>query len=224
MAIERNLEGATEALLLALRIDPSNTILAERLHQMESMKGDQHDRGNGLPPEEPPEGLPVAKPDRATHSFNLHATDVRVAYEQVAATYGIKASFDPELPSRTVRFRVSDVDFDTAMKVMAAESGTFWRPLNAKLIFVAADTQQKRKDYDMEIEQTFPLTASVDPTEMTEILRVVRDLTGIQHIQQSADAHSITVRDTVAARAAGGRYHSSSGTGARRGAVTDRHP
>src|SRR5271167_3898836 len=134
MAIERNLDGATEALLLALRIDPSNTILAERLHQMESMKGDQNQRGNGLPPEEPPEGLPVVKPERTTQSFNLPATDVRVAYEQVAATFGIKAAFDPELPAHTVHLRVSDVDFETAMKVLAAESGTFWRPLNEKLI------------------------------------------------------------------------------------------
>lgn len=197
MAIERNLDGATEALLLALRIDPSNTILAERLHQIESMKGDQTQRASGLPPEEAPEGLPVAKPDKSTHDFTLPATDVRVAYEQVAGTYGIKAAFDPELPARTIRFRVSDVDFDTAMNALAAESGTFWRPLNANLIFVAADSQQKRKDYDLEIEQTFPLTASVDASEMTEILRVVRDLTGIQHIQQSAGTHSITVRDTV---------------------------
>ncbi len=197
MAVERNMTGATEALLLALRIDPGNTILAERLRQMESMQGDRRERGNGLPPEEPPEGLPVLTPDKTTHSFNLRAVDVRLAYEQVAATYGIKASFDPDLPGRTVRFRLTDVEFDTAMKVMAAESGTFWRPLNAKLIFVAADNQEKRKAYDMEIEQTFPLTASVDATDMTEILRVVRDLAGAQHIQQSADAHSITIRDTV---------------------------
>jgi len=197
LAIEKDLNGATEALLLALRIDPSNTILAERLHQIEAMKGDESERGNGLPPEEPPEGLPEVQPDKVTHSFDLHATDVRVAYEQVAATYGIKVSFDPELPARTVRFRVPDVDFDTAMKILSDVSGTFWRPVTAKLIFVAADTQQKRKDYDPEIEQTFPLTAAVDPTDMTEILRVVRDLTGIQHIQQSANAHAITVRDTV---------------------------
>ena len=197
LAIEKDLNGATEALLLALRIDPSNTILAERLHQIEAMKGDESERANGLPPEEPPEGLPEVKPDKVTHSFDLHATDVRVAYEQVAATYGIKVSFDPELPARTVRFHVSDVDFDTAMKILSDVSGTFWRPATAKLIFVAADTQQKRKDYDPEIEQTFPLTAAVDPTDMTEILRVVRDLTGIQHIQQSANAHAITVRDTV---------------------------
>jgi type II secretory pathway component GspD/PulD (secretin) len=197
MAIDGDLDGATAGLLLALRIDPSNTIVAERLHQMESMKSDKGERSSGLSPEEPPEGLPVLNPDQSTHSFNLHAIDMRLAYEQIAATYGIKAAFDPDLPARTVRVRVEDVDFDTAMKIVAAESGTFWRPLNAKLIFVAADNPEKRKAYDMEIEQTFPLPASVDATDMTEILRVVRDLTGAQHIQQSVGAHAITIRDTV---------------------------
>ena len=197
LAIQKDVTGATEALLLALRIDPTNTILAERLHQIEAMKGDETEHGNGLPAPEPPEGLPELKPDKVTHSFNLNATDIRAAYQQVTATYGIKVAFDPELPARTVRFRVSDVDFDAAMKVLTAESGTFWRAMTPKQIFVAADTQQKRRDFDPEIEQTFPLTAAVDPTDMTEILRVVRDLTGIQHLQQSANAHSITVRDTV---------------------------
>ena len=197
LAIQKDVTGATEALLLALRIDPTNTILAERLHQIEAMKGDESEHGNGLPAPEPPEGLPELKPEKVTHSFNLNATDIRAAYEQVTATYGIKVAFDPELPARTVRFRVSDVDFDAAMKILTAESGTFWRAMTPKQIFVAADTQQKRRDFDPEIEQTFPLTAAVDPTDMTEILRVIRDLTGIQHIQQSATAHSITVRDTV---------------------------
>jgi tetratricopeptide (TPR) repeat protein len=89
LAIQKDVTGATEALLLALRIDPTNTILAERLHQIEAMKGDETEHGNGLPTPEPPEGLPELKPDKATHSFNLNATDVRAAYQQVAATYGI---------------------------------------------------------------------------------------------------------------------------------------
>jgi len=197
MAIDGNLDGATQALAAALHIDPSNTIVTERLHQMESMRGDWSGTGNGLPQELLPQGLPVIKPEKITRSFNLRPTDVRSAYEQVAAIYGIKAAFDPELPARSVRFRATDVNFDTAMKIMAAETGTFWRPLDAKLIFVAADTQQKRKDFDLEIEQSFPLTASVDALDITELVRVLREMTGAQHIQQSVPAHTITIRDTV---------------------------
>src|SRR5260370_20024487 len=103
------------------------------------------------PPDQPAQGLPQVLPQRITKNFNLR-TDLRSAYEQVAAAYGIKAAFDPDLPARNVRLRLDHVHFDTAMKVMTLETGTFWRPLNPKLIFIAADTAQNRKAFDMDIE------------------------------------------------------------------------
>jgi tetratricopeptide (TPR) repeat protein len=110
LSLEGNLQGATEQLAAALHIDPTNTTVLERLRQMEAMRTQAKD----LPPEEPPEGLPQAVPDKVKRSFHLQ-TDLRSAYEQVAAAYGIKASFDPELPARNVRLRLEDVGFDTAM-------------------------------------------------------------------------------------------------------------
>lgn len=191
-ALEGNLGGATEQLAAALHLDPSNRTVLERLQEMEAMQTQSKD----LPVEERPQGLPKLVPDKVIRSFHVQ-TDLRSAYEQVAAAYGIKASFDPELPTRNVRLRVDDVDFDTVMKVLTAETGTFWRALDAKLIFVAADTPEKRKAFEPEIEQTFVLPASTTPTEMTEVVRVVRELTGAQRVQQSANAHSLTIRDTV---------------------------
>jgi hypothetical protein len=192
LSLEGNLQGAAQQLAAALHIDPSNTTLLERLQQMEAMRSQAKD----LPVEEPPAGLPQAVPDKVKRSFHFQ-TDLRGAYEQVAAAYGIKASFDPDLPARTVKLRLENVDFDTAMKVLNAESGTFWRALNPKLIFVAADTAEKRKEFEPEMEQTFVLPDSVTPTEMTDVVRAVRDLTGTQRIEQSLNSHSVTIRDTV---------------------------
>jgi type II secretory pathway component GspD/PulD (secretin) len=192
LALDGNYEGATLQLAAALRIDPGNTIVEERLHQLQA----QNEVKKEVVREEPPIGLPKLEPLKATRSFNLQ-TDVRSAYEQVAAAYGIKASFDPDLPSRTVRLRLSEVDFETAMKVMTAETGTFWRPANSHLIFVAADTTQKRREFDLEIEQTFALPATMDSADLTELVRVVRELTGVQHVQQSLSSRTITIRDTV---------------------------
>ncbi len=191
LALEGNLDAAAEDFALALHIDPSNSALMERLKQIESMHEDEK-----APADQPAQGLPQVQPQKATKNFNLR-TDLRSAYEQVAAAYGIKAAFDPDLPARNVRLRLDNVDFETVMKILPLQTGTFWRPLNAKLIFVAPDTQEKRKAYDMEIEQTFALPSSVDSTEITELVRAVRELTGVQHIQQSVPTHSITIRDTV---------------------------
>jgi Flp pilus assembly secretin CpaC len=191
LAREGNLSGAAEAFLFALHVDPSNAVLMERLKQIESMHDDEKEL-----PDEPAVGLPALQTQRVTKSFNLRS-DVRSAFEQIAVAYGIKAAFDPDLPARNVRFRLDNVDFDTAMKVMVAQTGTAWRPLNTKLIFVFADTLEKRRAFEMQIEQTFPLPTSVDSTEVTELVRAIRELTGIQHIQQSIPSHTITIRDTV---------------------------
>jgi Flp pilus assembly secretin CpaC len=191
-ALEGNLEGASEQLAAALHLDPSNGTVLERLQEMEAMRSQSKD----LPVEQAPQGLPKVVPDKVTRSFHFQA-DLRSAYEQVASAYGIKASFDPDLVSRNVKLRLDDVDFETAMKVLAAETGTFWRALNDKLIFVTADTIQKRKQFEPEIEQTFVLPASTTAAEMTEVVRAVRELTGAQRVQQSLNSHSLTIRDTV---------------------------
>jgi len=191
LAIQGDTDGAARNYALAIQIDPSNAVLMERLKQIESM----HDEEKAEE-EQPAKGLPQVLPQRVTKSFNLR-TDLRNGYEQVAAAYGIKAAFDPDLPARNVRLRLNDVDFDTAMKVMTLETGTFWRPLNPKLIFVAADTAEKRKAFDMEIEETFTLPSSVDSAEITELVHAIRDLTGAQHIQQSLPTRTLTIRDTV---------------------------
>lgn len=192
LALDGNLEGATEQLAAALSLDASNKIVLERLKEMEAMKVQSQD----LPVEPRPLGLPKVVPDKVIHSFNLHG-DTRTLYEVVASAYGLKASFDPDLPSRNVRLEIQDVDYETAMKVLTAETGTFWVPVNPKLIFVAGDTTEKRHQFEPEIEQTFVLPASVTPADITEVVRVVRELTGIQKILSSQSAHSVTVRDTV---------------------------
>lgn len=192
LALDGNFTAATEQLAEALSIDPGNTIVLERMQQMEAMKGTKRDTAVELPTE----GLAKLTPDKVRKSFNMQ-TELRSAYEQVAAAYGVKATFDPELASRNVRLRLQDVDFDTAMKVLTAETATFWRPLNPKQFFVAADTAEKRKAFEQQIEQTFTLPTSSSASDMTELVRALRELTGVQHIQQSVPSHTITIRDSV---------------------------
>jgi Flp pilus assembly secretin CpaC len=192
LAVEGNLQGATQQLAAALHIDPSNDILQERLKQMQAMRNDP----KNAPPEEAPEGLPQLVPSKEKKNFHFQM-DSKGAFEQVAAAYGLKVSFDADLPARNIKVRLDDVDFDTAMKVLSLETGTFWKPLNAKLIFVAADTAEKRKAFDTVIEQTFVLPGSASTAEIADVVKAVRDLTGAQRVQQSANAHSLTIRDTI---------------------------
>jgi hypothetical protein len=189
-ALEGRMEKATEELRQALHIDPGNTIVAERLTQMNSME------------DEPPTkaqlemtGLPKLQPKSGKQDLDLRG-ETRSVYEELGARFGIKASFDPDVAGRQVRLRVDNVDFYTALMLLGTQTGTFWRALNPTLIFVASDTPQKRKDYAPEGQQIFPLPASVAPDEMTELLRVLRDITGATHLELDTRSRSITMRDT----------------------------
>ena len=140
-------------------------------------------------------GLPKLQPKSGKQDLDLRG-ETRSVYEELGARFGIKASFDPDVTGRQVRLRVDNVDFYTALMLLGTQTGTFWRALDPTMIFVAPDNPQKRKDYAPEGQQVFPLPASVAPDEMTELLRVLRDITGATHLELDTRSRSITMRDT----------------------------
>src|SRR5262249_61842492 len=107
-------------------------------------------------------GLPQLKPEGGRKNLNLRG-DTKAVYEQLGAAFGVKIAFDPDLAAKNVRLVVDDVDFFTAVSLLATQSKTFWRALDASMIFVAPDTPDKRRQYDVELEQTFPLRSGATP-------------------------------------------------------------
>jgi len=192
LAVAGDMDGATQQLAAALEIDPGNPAILERLQQLGSMK----ESVKGERRVEPIQGLPQLAPEKANKSFDFQ-TDVKSAYERVAQAFGLKVVFDPDLQARNTRLRLPDVDFYTAVKVLGMQTGTFWVALDSKQFVVAADTAEKRRALDPEIEETIPLTASVTPTEIGDVVRAIRELTGITRVSQSNSAHAVTVRGTV---------------------------
>jgi len=189
-ALAGHMDQATEELAAALRIDPGDTIVAERLAQMKTMADE--------PPAKPAteiSGLPKLQPLPEKHNLDLRG-DTKTVYEQAAAAFGIKAVFDPDLSPRTVRLRLDDMDFFTAVSILSAQTATFWRPVNPTLIFVAPDTLEKRRQYAPEAQQTFPLSGAASPEDVTEMLRVLREMTGATHIELDTRSRTITIRDT----------------------------
>ncbi|MCU1316093.1 MAG: hypothetical protein JWN63_1415, partial [Candidatus Acidoferrum typicum] len=189
-ALAGHLDQATEELRAALQVDPGNTIVAERLTQLKTM--DDEARAG---PAAAISGLPRLQPQAGKRNLDLRG-DTKTVYEQLAGLYGIKVTFDPDINVRNVRLHVDDVDFYTGMALLAPQSGTFWRPLNPTMMFVAPDTPEKRRLYAMVAEQTFPLSAAVGPEDVTEILRVLRDITGATRIELDTRSRTITMRDT----------------------------
>jgi len=189
-ALAGHLHQATEKLGVALQIDPGNTIVEERRAQLAAMDEEPPAKHpSGIP------GMPKLQPQPGNRNVNLRG-DTRTVYQQLAALFGVTVSFDPDLVVRNVVLRLDNVDFKIAAAVLSEQTGTFWRPVNSAELFVAPDTQEKRRLYVLQAEKTFPLPAAVGPEDVTEMLRVLRDITAATRIDLDTRSHTITMRDT----------------------------
>lgn len=184
---------AVEELRDALRLDPGNAPVAERLLQLSAMVRAAPRSSRDADAESAK--LPQLEPQGGKHGFDLRG-DTRSIYEQVAQAFGLKTIFDPDLPVRNVQLRVGEVDFATAVAVINAETATFIRTVDEHTFLVAADTAAKRKEYQQVVEETIALPDSVSPEEMTELLRVLRDITGMNHVKLDTRGRTFSIRDT----------------------------
>jgi hypothetical protein len=189
-ALAGNLGAVTEELAAALRLDPGNANVAERMAQMRRMEDGSARRSASVI-----EGLPKVHPKPGKRDVNLRG-DTRTVYEQIGNMFGVKVSFDADLGVKAVRLRGTGLDFYTALSILSAQTATFWKPLNSDLIFVAADTQEKRREYGMLAEQTFPISSAAGPEDVTEMLRILRELTGATHVSLDTRSRTITMRAT----------------------------
>ena len=188
-AVSGRLPAARKELLDASFIDPSNKTVQERIVELAAAEP-QHVREAGEPEI-------MGEPDLAyrpgTQSFNYRG-DTQGAYQQLASQFGVQAAFDVDLHARTVHFQLTDVDFPTAARVLGDLTETFWRPLTSRLFFVTDNTPEKRKAYDASVVRSILLPSSETPEQMTEMLRMVRDITGITRSDLDTNSRTITLR------------------------------
>ena len=187
-ALAGRADMATEELAKALLIDPGNTIVAERMAQMKAMQ----DRPPGKL-ETKFAGLPELQPRPGKQNLDLRG-DTQTVYQQLAAAFGVRVSFDPDLPARNVRLRLESADFATAVKVLSLQTGTFFQAITSSIFFVALDSPEKRREYASQAEQTFALPSSIETSEMTEMVRLLREMTNATHLTLDAASRSITIR------------------------------
>ena len=184
-------DRARATLRSALQIDPTYAVARDRLEQLEQ----QQTFAGNLAPLPMAAGPPQAAPAAGERNFDYRGP-TRGAYEEIARQFGLFASFDADLTDRDIRFRVSGVDFQTAMDVLSQQSATYWVAIDAHTFFVTADTLEKRSQYAPQITVSIPLPAAESTDDMTETTRVVRDITGVRRSTLDADTHMLTVRDT----------------------------
>src|SRR3984885_2581277 len=189
-AVSGHFANSLHALRDAMQLDPSNRTIRERLTEMEAL---DPARARQIIAE--PVMMPAVQLDHrpGKQSFHLHG-QTESAYQEIAQRFGVEVAFDVDVRQVPVQLDLQDMDFATATRVLGQATNTFWRPLTKHLFFVAPDTTQKRKDYEVSIVRTVLLASSETNEQMTELSRLVREIAGIVRTDMDTKSRTLTMR------------------------------
>ena len=122
--------------------------------------------------------------------------DSKVAYETIGKLAGINVLFDPDYTSRRLSIKLKGVSLQEGLDIVALESRTFWRPVTPNTIFVAQDTQAKRRELEQNVVKTFYLGNVSGPTDLQDIVNAIRTVLEVQRIQQIPSQSAIVIKGT----------------------------
>jgi general secretion pathway protein D len=115
-------------------------------------------------------------------------------YKTIGKLGGINVLFDLDYKPQKITIELNEVTLEDALKMVALESKTFWRPISSTAIFVAAET--KRKELESNVMKTFYLQNASGTADLTEVVGTLKGMLDIARIQTNATHSSITMRAT----------------------------
>ncbi|HEX4664742.1 MAG TPA: secretin N-terminal domain-containing protein, partial [Terriglobales bacterium] len=141
---------------------------------------------------------PVSLAPINDQAINMHISgDSKTIYQTIGRLAGINVLFDPDYVSRQLPLLdLNNVTLQEAFGLVAIQSNTFWRPVTPNTIFVAPNTQTKRKDLDQNVVKTFYLTNAASQTEFQDIANTLRTILDITRVQPIAAENALIVRGT----------------------------
>jgi general secretion pathway protein D len=196
--------GALTEFLRALEIDPSNELAAQDIRATRQ----KIDKQAIVPTPEvvmsPQErralldlgGPPQLKPT-SNEPLTVHATeDAKVIYQTVGKAAGINVLFDPDFHSTRIQVDLTNVSIYDALRILGTISTTFWRPITANTIFVAANTRGKRTELDEQAVQTFYLTNVAQQNDLNDIQTALRNVFTTAKLYGVPSQNAIIMRGT----------------------------
>src|SRR2546429_1861271 len=156
----------------AAEIDGTNYVAAQGVRETSELLKKQAETGRptALNPESPLakqvaalEGPIELEPSPNTPITLRMTTTADIIYRAIGKLGGINVLFDLDYKPQKVTVELNEVMVPEALKMLALESKTFWRPISPTAIFVAAEG--KRKEYEANVMKTFFLRNASTPAE-----------------------------------------------------------
>jgi type II secretory pathway component GspD/PulD (secretin) len=136
---------------------------------------------------------PDAKPGKQAFDLRANETDL---FQKVAAAYGLKAVWDPQLTSQPdIRLDIDDADWKTALEALTAATHTFVFPISAHAIFFARDTEDKRNELEPTILLTMAVPEALSEKDVIDAANAVRGVLGLRSFGWDSFNRTVLVRD-----------------------------
>jgi general secretion pathway protein D len=115
-------------------------------------------------------------------------------YKTIGKLAGINVLFDLDYRPQKINIELDEVPLREALRMVALQTKTFWRPVSAKAIFVASET--RRKEYEDNVMTTFYVRNAATPAELQEVVGTLKGILDITRVQVNPSHNTITLRGT----------------------------
>ncbi len=192
--------GALTEFLRAVAIDPSNESAEHAIAGLES-KITPNPQKSDIPqlPNERRRLASLASPIDLQPISNEPVTlrmteDARIIYASLAKAAGINVLFDPEYNSKRISIDLTNTSLEDALRIVAAASETFWKPITPGTIFVAADTRSKRTQLEQQAVQVLYLANATQQNDLNDIQ------TSLRNVLPNAKLYGVQSQDAIVIR------------------------
>ena len=204
---EGRLEEALAEFQKAASIDPASFIAQQEIHRtltmIEATKSGAPGPGASAgqtPLEQRLESatgpVELAGLSNTPITMNTGNEDSKILWTTLGKLAGLNVAFDPDYVSRRVSLDLVNVTLPEALQVLSMESKAFWRPVTPNTIFVAADTQGKRKDLEQNVLMTFYLSNMSQPTDLQDVVSTLHTALDVSRLTPIPSQNAIVVRGT----------------------------
>jgi general secretion pathway protein D len=187
----------------AAEIDSTNYVAAQELQRTEFMLKKVAEPPTSASKQQSPlakmaaeaEGPLELQPSPNTPITLRMTTTADNVYRTIGKLGGINVLFDLDYKPQRITIELNEVMVREALRMVALESKTFWRPISPTAIFVASES--KRKEFENNVMKTFYLQNASTPSELQEVVGTLKGMLDISRIQVNPTHSSITMRGTT---------------------------
>ncbi len=197
-------QGALMEFIRASEIDPSDQAAQQQIDKVRALHKEQAPSNTtGIPGSAGEENSldtiasPVQLRPVSNEPLTLHMVqDSKVIYQAVGEAAGVNVLFDPDYTGKRIQVDLTNVSLLDALRIVGTLSTTFWRPITANTIFVAANTRSKRSELDEQAVQTFYLTNAWQQNDLQDVQTAIRNVLPNAHAYGVASQNAIVMRGT----------------------------